>query len=96
MQSETKYNAGQGRKISEFNIGYMNALHNYGASADKIANHFDLASSTIYRLIALNFQYSEKSVRELRLDSAEKFVFFEAAKTNRDLAATDLNKEFRY
>jgi hypothetical protein len=50
MQSEAEYSAGYGRKISEFNRGYMNAVHDYGASADYIANLFNIARCTVYRL----------------------------------------------
>ncbi len=61
MQSDIEYTAGQGRKISEFNRGYMIAIHDYSANADEIANHFNIARSTVYRLLGLNFQYDEKS-----------------------------------
>jgi transposase len=27
----------------------MNAMHDYGASAGEIANHFNIARSTVYR-----------------------------------------------
>ncbi len=64
MKSVAEYTAWKGRKISEFNRFYMNAMHDYGASADKIANQFNITCSTVYRLIGFNFLYDEKSARE--------------------------------
>ncbi len=61
MQFEAEYTAGQWRKISEFNLSYMNTMHDFGNRADQIANHFIISRNTMCRLIVFNLQYDEKS-----------------------------------
>ncbi len=50
----------------------MNAMHDYRASTDEIANHFNIARSTVYRPIAyLTSKMMRSQDREPLLGSHE-------------------------
>ncbi len=60
MEGEAQYTKGSGFKLSEFDKGYMKAMHELGKGALEISAHMNVARSTVYRLISLGFQYAEK------------------------------------
>jgi hypothetical protein len=92
MISDTEYTAGQGMKISEFNLGYMILIDDLGVSAEEIANRMNVSRSTFYRLRQNGFQYDDKSAREPFLDSDEEFSFIDASEANCDLTKADLTR----
>jgi IS30 family transposase len=58
MEGEAQYTKGSGFKLSEFDRGYMKAMHELGKDALEISAHMNVARSTVYRLISLGFQYA--------------------------------------
>ena len=71
----------------------MNALYDEGVKVDDIAKRMNVARSSVYRMIELNFEYTEKQNREPLLNSDEEYSFVEAAENDRNLTATELSRD---